>query len=393
MSKERGGVFLDQLAQRIWSMQTHWLMMSWLSVSESEIAQLKKGKVPDLISREPRPLNGNMEDRSQPEMKGFHLGKTNVRLTITVTIKDGRLPAIDHKVRDHHSTAQPPVNEIGLPEAPNIQIQQSNRQLGEGLAQVNPLTDRQSQRKQILVTAQYHTKSRGCVFPQFAHKWFQDSFQQLYLDDSLQSLHKFECFTEIKHPSLGNIRCHPNYQGGGPWRDWVLIEHNRTRVQQNRTKRIRRGNCIAQVLCFLRSPKLKSGGPDMALVRTTYPRNSEDLQSSSVLFKRWRKSFDDEHGPTVELVPIQAIIKLVGVVDENPEMIDERHGVSLFLNSDEEREILQVDQQARNGRRETFCHDIVWEVLDIMKWAGEFLAASRFTRNSMIQQDATAQRE
>jgi hypothetical protein len=107
--------------------------------------------------------------------------------------------------------------------------------------------------------------------------------------------------------------------------------------------------------------------PDSVLLRTTNTRSEEDYNESSVLFHRWRKDFDEDAEANVQMVPIDRIKSAVGVVDENPEMIAERDGVSSFLNTSEERELLTVDDGARQ-----FCKDIVWEVLPIEKWGDEF---------------------
>ena len=88
------------------------------------------------------------------------------------------------------------------------------------------------------------------------------------------------------------------------------------------------------------------------------------------------------------LIPIVNIIGPVGVIDENPEMIEEKHGVALFLNSDEERAILKED-----GIDKAQCHDIVWEVLDIQSWSNEFLSASAFMNRVMKKQEIDTQEE
>jgi hypothetical protein len=104
-----------------------------------------------------------------------------------------------------------------------------------------------------------------------------------------------------------------------------------------------------------------------------------------VLFKRWRKAFTDNGDAMVILIPIKNIIRSVGVVDENPEMIEEKHGVRLFLNSKEEQQLLLDDHE--------ICHDVVWEVLDIKMWAGEFLTCSDFVKHQMTTQADTTARE
>jgi hypothetical protein len=85
------------------------------------------------------------------------------------------------------------------------------------------------------------------------------------------------------------------------------------------------------------------------------------------LFHRWKKDFDEDGEANVQMVPIERIKASVGVVDENPEMIADRDGVSSFLNTEEERQLMREDL----GNRQV-CKDIVWEVLSIEKWASEF---------------------
>ena len=121
----------------------------------------------------------------------------------------------------------------------------------------------------------------------------------------------------------------------------------------------------------------------MALVHTTCRRNDKDRELSSVLFRRWRKGFDEDNDPTVEMVPIKHIIKLVGVVDENPEMIEEWHDIALFLKSEEEIEQLKMYQ---GQQKNNLCHNLVWQVLSLCEWAGEFLRASTFCRRSLSNQ-------
>jgi hypothetical protein len=90
----------------------------------------------------------------------------------------------------------------------------------------------------------------------------------------------------------------------------------------------------------------------------------------------------------IMLIPIKNIVRSVGVVDENPEMIEEKHGVKLFLNSEEEQNLLRQHRDDTEN-----CHDIVWEVLSIRSWAGEFVKSSRFVSRIMRKQAETAQEE
>jgi hypothetical protein len=370
--KRGGGVFLDQLSQRIWGMQTFWLMMTWLNIDNEEIEDLKKGKVPGEVCIDP-----NKNSEVQGVEKDIRVGKTNVRITVTVKPRSKKPPAIWLMER----TWDAPIDEVRLPRMLGEQLKKRKRvldkerldrkkmRLDEGDTERDPIYN-----NNIDVAYEYHTKTSGCTFPNFGLKWFRLNYTDLLSPgEDGNDQQEFDCFTEIKHKEHGHIRCHPNYQGDGPWRDWVLLH----RTNKNSS------NTLAQVLAFVRSHKHSGSEPDMVLVRTTYPRNREDISLSSVLFHRWRKGFDKYNDPTVELVPIKNIKQLLGVVDENPEMVENRHGIAMFLNSDEEREQLRL----YNGQRKNnLCHDIVWQVRSIAGWAGEFLRASRFCKNALQNQ-------
>ena len=381
--KRGGGVFLEQLSQRMWGMQTLWLMTSWLGINKLDIKDMRKGKVPDTVFEDKnRPVEGATP--SLPERT--RVAKTNVRLTVTITSisqedKTGErvLLPLDE------NCLPPPVSELQLPPDLLNQIRKRKREMHEEKRKRDveypnqEVTRQQLARNNVQVDYKYHTNTSGCTFPNFGIKWFQTNYKELLRENQpAEGLHKFHCFTEIKHPKIGNIRCHPNYQSGGPWRDWVLLTKTRKSNARN----------LAQLLCFVRSHKQIDSAPDMALVRTCFRRDDQDKELSSVLFHRWRKGFDSEDDPTVELVPIKNIIKYVGVVDENPEMIEERHGVALFLNSEEEREQLKI---YHDKQRNNLCHDVVWQVLSINEWAGEFLRASRFCKNTLQHQARMAQ--
>jgi hypothetical protein len=196
----------------------------------------------------------------------------------------------------------------------------------------------------------------------FATKWFQRNHSLFTIgpDNPDFISTTVDCYTKIKHRIHGSIRCHPNYQGDGPWRDWVKATFKKTGSTVARTY-------LCQVICFIKTPLHKLDSPDCVLLRTTSPRTQDDKDESSVIFQRWRKDFDEDAEANVQMVPIERIKEVVGVVDENPEMIADQDGVSSFLNTEEERQLLQYDIDNR-----PYCKDIVWEVLDIEKWANEF---------------------
>ena len=61
-------------------MQTFWLMMTWLNIDNEEIEDLRKGKVPGEICMDP-----NKNSHIPRVGKDIRVGKTNVRITVTVT--------------------------------------------------------------------------------------------------------------------------------------------------------------------------------------------------------------------------------------------------------------------------------------------------------------------
>ena len=223
----------------------------------------------------------------------------------------------------------------------------------------------QNETNQVRVVHKFHTSSTTMplVLPMFATRWFQQNHSMFTSVPGMlpQMTTHVSCFTEIKHFIHGTIRCHPNYQGDGPWRDWVKATFKKTGRAVARSY-------LCQVICFVKKSRDDlQYSPDCVLLRTTSARSEDDYTESSVLFHRWRKDFDDNGDANVQMVPIDRIKTAVGVVDENPEMIEERHGVSQFLNTEEERNLLREDVGNRS-----FCKDIVWEVLPIDKWGGEF---------------------
>jgi hypothetical protein len=231
----------------------------------------------------------------------------------------------------------------------------------------------------IQVSHTFHSwRTTGLVVPMFATKWFQRNHALFTIipgqPDAIEST--VQCFTEIKHLRHGTIRCHPNYQSDGPWRDWVKANFKKTGTTVARLY-------LCQVICFIKMPQTRLDVPGCVLLRTTHTRSEQDYNESSVLFHRWRKDYDEDAEANVQMVSIDRIKSVVGVVDENPEMIADRHGVSSFLNTAEERQLLTVDLGARQ-----YCKDIVWEVLPIEKWCDEFCEKATRRVQKIVQPDS-----
>ena len=72
------------------------------------------------------------------------------------------------------------------------------------------------------------------------------------------------------------------------------------------------------------------------------------------------------------MVPLRNIVEVVGVVDENPEMIQDRDSIPTYFHSSLEKDLLQED--SRNLRN---FSDNVWAVRNIKEWASEFNESAR----------------
>ena len=101
----------------------------------------------------------------------------------------------------------------------------------------------------------------------------------------------------------------------------------------------------------------------MPSCQITHRQSNDDKAASSVLFSRWRKRFHQGR-PLLQLVPLSQFVRIAGVVDEHPEMIEDVKFLSEYMGEDEHHEMLLVNQR---------CLDIVWEVLHIELWADEFV--------------------
>ena len=196
-----------------------------------------------------------------------------------------------------------------------------------------------------------------------------------------------KCCTEAtfgmeKH-EIGTVRSHPNYQGNGPWRDWVMAKipdetdgpifnavnptayHtipcqvmcfvclDKQVVSQTETQQQSKGNTLVQ----------HKQGLTHVLLRTTHPKlppeqcemSKLDKERSSTLFKRWRKQYvkngNQRETAKIVLVPVNWIVCQVGVIDENPELINEGDAVGQFLQSETEQSLLREDAKKSKVQR------------------------------------------
>jgi hypothetical protein len=367
--KRGGGVFLRQLTLRMWANQTLWLMCSWLGVDPQDTATLVQGRCPNVFVADNKPDNGPEDESEKPLLV---VGHTNTRMTTNIIIPgeetSQEVPTNQEPTQGGSICHAGPPRHVFLGADTGREISRRNAELDDGGGLRRDLEHENDVREfhetdSILVHHTFHTsRTRGLVFPMFATKWFKRNHTLFTISPGQPDPVSTDvlCFTEITHRVLGTIRCHPNYQGDGPWRDWVKATFKKTGTTVARTY-------LCQVLCFIKSPQHMLNSPDLVLLRTTCAREAEDTAASSVLFHRWKKDFDEDGEANVQMVPIERIKASVGVVDENPEMIADRDGVSSFLNTEEERQLMREDL----GNRQV-CKDIVWEVLSIEKWASEF---------------------
>ena len=217
-----------------------------------------------------------------------------------------------------------------------------------------------------------------------------------------------ECCTEAtfgmeKH-EIGMVRSHPNYQGNGPWRDWVMakIPDETDGPIFNAVNPTAYHTIPCQVMCFVCLDKQMVSQTDTqqqskgntlvqhkqglthVLLRTTHPKlppeecemSKLDKERSSTLFKRWSKQYvktgNQRETAKIVLVPVNWIVRQVGVIDENPELINEGDAVGQFLQSETEQSLLRED--AKNQK----YSDIIWEVKDVKKWADEFASGATY---------------
>ena len=359
VQKRGKGVFNSQLGDNIWQMQAWDILCKISGIGRHDVELLKNGQSPAKV----------VKKREKRQLQHYHREKESKSKGQGTTLK---IFVVKNQVGDDNRNA-------------SIQYK---------------------------CTYKYASKtSTGMTLPEVVLEYFTKHagtfFTRMNTEGS-DSLTIHGC-TEVKFKDtdLGTIRSHPNFQSKGPWRDWVrawIPRHQRTpfNVGVSRTILPQESEMVlvlGQVLCFVSTPMphqeqdaqtiLQSGeeentseacdhgstsskkyddGVTHFLLRTTYCQNDKDKEKASVLFSRWRKAFGrSSRVPDLVLVPITNITKSLGVVDENPEMIDHRDKVPMYLHSNEEREIL-----AEYNRGRVNYGDIVWEVRCAKEWAKEF---------------------
>ena len=379
VQKRGKGVFDSQLGDNIWQMQAWDLLCKASGIKQDDVELLKNGQSPTIVARKKRSQvyhsHENDDEDDEEDRCKFKGRGTTIQIQL---VRSGRT------------------------ESPVVKC-----------------------------TYKYISKTNtGMILPKvildFLVKHASALFTQMNIiqqNDKSDYIMIHGC-TEVKFrdENIGGIRCHPNYQSEGPWRDWVkawIPRHQRTPFTDTATGNQGTDNILVlcQVLCFIRRPweqresagHMQEQGNDArtsrihqekprdvthALLRTTYRRSDKDKEKSSVLFIRWSKAFTrNSRVPDLVLVPITNIVELVGVIDENPEMIQHRDKVPEYLHSDAEREILL--EYTRNHRNYS---DIVWEVLPASKWANEFNDSAsdslraRYTSSSNPSQTTTTDR-
>jgi hypothetical protein len=300
------------------------LMMSWLGVSQEEVDDLKKGTVPSLFKKSTsEPTAAPPSPQVVTSNICVKVPRSNVRISVHFTVRyyNTNSNSNTDSGLSEKTPSDRPMESLNLPRCQHLQIMKrreahdkETRTRANGAN--SPDTTENSEHGQIprvLIDHVYHTSTSACILPMFATDWFRDNFHQfinkslhqsVQMDPSLQAKFSINCFSEITHPTLGQLRAHPNFQSEGPWRDWVVIKPTNQKPPNSTSRRPKKkqrlSHRLAQLLCFVHHtelPNATSGKePNFALVRTTCEKNDEDLKVSSVLFRRWRKAFNPERG-------------------------------------------------------------------------------------------------
>ena len=191
----------------------------------------------------------------------------------------------------------------------------------------------------------------GVILPEFLSRWLQQSCNLLCEKRGIETdpalwpstssnKQTTQCLfsTEITNVNFEKIRCrHPNYRGGGPWRDWVVAKFVSDGVPGAY-------EYLCQVILFAHLNRTDQETPTHAVLRVTHRQSNDDKAASSVLFSHWKKRFHQGR-PLLQLVPLSQFVRIAGVVDEHPEMIKDVKFLSEYMGKDEYREMLLVNER------------------------------------------------
>jgi hypothetical protein len=132
--------------------------------------------------------------------------------------------------------------------------------------------------------------------------------------------------TEIEHASIGQLRAHPNYQGGGPWQDWVMVRTDRY-DHTGSADYLRPASIHGFLYASSKFPiSTKQAWPPadlyediLAVVRyTDRPLHSETAAYESILLDRYAKAYCRNGDPHFGLVPVSRFERGVLVFEDFP---------------------------------------------------------------------------
>ena len=406
VQKRGKGIFESQLAENIWWMQSLEMLQEATGLEEDHVTFLQEGKSPYEIRRKKGSQN-QLPTTSTSNSRGTVIVVSMTREKCLIPVPHTNV----HTSGDNQDQSSDEIDkDLPSPLGMSIQVPGTTRkeQDGSNRNQTSSvhrrLTAAPHEEDVVSVNIEFHSKTNhDMTLPQFCNHFFRLHYKRFFHhidgmsdDPTNETSTTLELFgsTELKFedPRIGNIRAHPNYQSEGPWRDWVMAK-----VPKKKRKPLDEvynqplgefDTILCQTICFIQIPITRtdhiqmqpspvcqpSTSPEMThvLLRTTYVRSTADIEKSSILFQKWRKRFDLHRIAEIVMVPLRNIVEVVGVVDENPEMIQDRDSIPTYFHSSLEKDLLQED--SRNLRN---FSDNVWAIRNIKEWASEFNESAR----------------
>ena len=140
------------------------------------------------------------------------------------------------------------------------------------------------------------------------------------------------CATEIKLKGIGQLRSHPNFQGDGPWKDWVVTSRE---FVNSRSGRRQRQDVPVAIHTFIIAKMVKHPEEDeaceermddiLAVVCLCNRQTKTDTDGyESQLLQHYLKSYLQNSNPHFALIPISAIKHCVLVFEDHP-VLEEFH--------------------------------------------------------------------